>query len=134
MFFSALQKTISGMRSTHSEISLQAIEFWSTLCDVEIDIAEGLLAEEPLGFASTAVGDIIPVLYELLSQKEDDDDDEDWNVSMAAATCLSQFAMCVQDQVLHHGGILNYVQRDLTSANSKSRDCALLAFGNVILV
>jgi importin subunit beta-1 len=30
--------TVLGMRSSESNVALQAIEFWSTVCDEEIDI------------------------------------------------------------------------------------------------
>ena len=34
-----LQITVDAMRSEEDEISLQGIEFWSSLCDEEIDLS-----------------------------------------------------------------------------------------------
>jgi len=33
-----LQITIEAMKSEHDEIALQGIEFWSTVCDEEVDL------------------------------------------------------------------------------------------------
>ena len=77
--------------------------------------------------------DIVPVLYNLILQKEEDEDDETWNVPMAAATCLSQFSICVQNNILDTQ-ILEFIQRDLVSDNAKFRDCAVFAFGTLVHV
>lgn len=35
---SCLQLTVLGMRNSEEKIALQAIEFWSTVCDEEVEL------------------------------------------------------------------------------------------------
>ena len=47
-----IQLTLTGMKSQNEKVALQAIEFWSTVCDEEIDLmaeaaeVSGLLGSE----------------------------------------------------------------------------------------
>lgn len=69
--------TVHGMRSEDDRICLQAIEFWSTVCDEEILLAEEAddaleLGEQPrrhsYNFAKSALTNIIPTLLFLLTK------------------------------------------------------------------
>ena len=39
LLFPVLQITIDAMEHENDEIALQGIEFWSTVCDEEVDLA-----------------------------------------------------------------------------------------------
>ena len=39
MYIYVLQITMEGMKSDVDEVSLQGVEFWSTVCDEEVDLA-----------------------------------------------------------------------------------------------
>lgn len=119
------------MRHSNSQIALQAIEFWSTVCEIEIDIEMGDADDCPLfNFARTAMPEILPNLLQSLIKQEDDDDD-DWNVSMAAGTCLLLLAQAVGDAIIEESTDLwSFVEKNILSSDWKHREAAVMAFGN----
>ena len=73
------------MRSPEEKVALQAIEFWSTVCDeeIELNLEAAEAAEfneapdrESKNFAKIALSQILPVLLQLLTQQEEDAEDE----------------------------------------------------------
>ena len=133
--------TFQGMKSPEESVALQAIEFWSTVCDEEIElnaeIEEAIsLGEEPSSqlvhhyFARTYVPHLIPVLTDLLTKQEEYDDEDTWNVAMASATCLSLMASCVGDIVVDY--VLPFVQQHIQDPNWALREAAVMAFGSVL--
>lgn len=61
--------TVAGMKSDNEQVALQAVEFWSTVCEEELMLEEG----ESYGFAAGAMNELLPVLLWLLSKTEEDD-------------------------------------------------------------
>lgn len=83
------QLTVLGMNSEHSGVALQAVEFWSTVCDEELELQEEAneafeIGEQPervsFDFAKTAAPEILPVLLWMLTQQ----------VKVAFASCTNQ--------------------------------------------
>ncbi|KAM0683555.1 karyopherin Kap95 [Mitosporidium daphniae] len=139
--------TIEAMKVTRTAIALQAIEFWSTVCESEIDrlIERDSDPSTPVFyFAKAAAPLVLPTLLELLvkSKEEQDADEggegdngEDWTVSKAAATSLSLFAGCVQDELLSigNGAVFSFIERNIAKADDwAAREAALMAFGSIL--
>src|SRR5699024_7410601 len=91
--------------------ALQAVEFWSTICDVEIDMLDknedaadhGLPPPENCQkFIKGVVGHLIPVLIPTLTKQEEYEEDDTWNIAMAGGTCLALIANTVLDDVVPH--------------------------------
>lgn len=131
--------TINGMRSNEPRVNLQAIEFWSTVCEVEIDIMEEAAeaieyGEKPLHtcfyFAKTALSEIVPVLLWRLTQQEEDADEDEWNPAMAAGTCLTLLASCVQNDVV--GPVVQFVESHIRNQDWRFREAAVMAFGSIL--
>ncbi|CAO3657774.1 unnamed protein product [Umbelopsis ramanniana] len=131
--------TVVGMNNEETGVALQAIEFWSTVCDEEIELQ--LHAEEAAdageqphrishGFARSALPQILPVLLFLLTKQEEDEDEDEWNVSMAAATCLNLFAQCVGDSIV--GPIVPFVESNISNEDWRYREAAVMAFGSIL--
>ncbi|KAK6135323.1 hypothetical protein DH2020_030911 [Rehmannia glutinosa] len=89
--------TSKAVREDEEPVALQAIEFWSSICDEEIDILEeyggDFTADSDVPcyyFIKQALPALVPMLLEtLLKQEEDQDQDEGaWNLAMAGGTCL----------------------------------------------
>ena len=53
---------------------------------------------ESQNFAKTALPEILPVILSLLLKQDPDADEDEWNVSMAASTCLASLAQAVGDK------------------------------------
>jgi importin subunit beta-1 len=132
--------TLKAIKEDTEEAALQAVEFWSTVADVEIEIltrnedlqSRGLAPSAACqNFASGAVRFIAPVLMAALTKQEDDEDDEDaWNLAMASGTCLSLFAAAVQDEIVPI--VLPFVSENINHSDWHFREAATLAFGSIL--
>ncbi|KAG9295964.1 hypothetical protein G9A89_011816 [Geosiphon pyriformis] len=131
--------TVLGMKHDDERVALQAVEFWSTVCEEELDLAQEALEAAETGdqpdrlshnFAKAALPEILPVLLWLLTKQEEDADEDDWNVSMAAGTCLSLLAQCVEDAVV--APVIPFVENHIRSQEWRYREAAVMAFGSIL--
>ncbi|SCV73049.1 BQ2448_6974 [Microbotryum intermedium] len=131
--------TVLGMKHVDEQVALQAVEFWSTVCDEEIELA--LEAEEAAEygdqpergsshFARIALPEVLPVLLQLLLKQEEDATEDEWNVSMAAGTCLALLAQCVGDGIVPP--IIPFVEINIKNADWRKREAAVMAFGSIL--
>ena len=131
------QLTFQTIKSDEETVALQAIEFWSTLCEVEGDI---LVLEQEGGdhgrtcvhYVEAAVPHLIPLLTEMLTRQDEEVelDEEQWNVSMASATCISLITTTVQDKVVPV--IMPFVTQYIQSDNWRYREAAIMAFSSIL--
>lgn len=133
--------TLDAMRSDGDAISLQGIEFWSTVCDEELDLAIEAAEAMELGrppakvsrfYAKGALQFLAPLLLQTLPRGavDEDDDDDDWTPAKAAGVCLMLLATTCEDDVLPH--VLPFVNDNIVSADWRHRDAAVLAFGSIL--
>lgn len=132
--------TVEGMKSSDDRVACMAVEFWSTICEVELDIqinkAELLQANGNIddlvsyNFALIAIGEVLPVLLNLLTRQNEDFEDDDWTVSMAAAACLQLFAQDTTNYVVQP--TLQFVEANISSPNWRQREAAVMAFGSIL--
>ncbi|KAJ3338334.1 karyopherin beta [Gonapodya sp. JEL0774] len=131
--------TVMGMKHQNEKVALQAVEFWSTVCEEEIEIQSDaeeaeLSGDEPSrvskDFAGVAVKELVPVLLHLLTKKEEEDDEDEWNLPMASATCLSLLANCVRDVIVQP--VIPFVEQNITSQDWRYREAAVMAFGSIL--
>ncbi|KAG8934298.1 karyopherin beta [Tulasnella sp. 418] len=132
--------TVIGMKNPNDAVALQAIEFWSTVCEEEIELAiEAVEAAETYGeppereskfFAKTALPEILPVILDLLLRQEEDADEDEWNISMAAGTCLSLLSRAVQDVIVQP--VIPFIENNIKGADWHQREAAVMAFGSIL--
>ncbi|CAN6674382.1 importin subunit beta-1 [Trichomonascus vanleenenianus] len=134
--------TVNGMHSKDDMVSSMAVEFWSTVCEEEIDISlqDTELAEtggvppdwhrENFHFAQSALERILPTLLGLLTRQEEDYNDDDWSVAMAAGACLQLFAQNTGNFVVQP--TLDFVSKNIVSPNWQEREAAVMAFGSIL--
>eukprot|EP00804_Cyclotella_cryptica_P027312 CCRYP_019635-RA/>CCRYP_019635-RA protein AED:0.18 eAED:0.18 QI:0/-1/0/1/-1/0/1/0/692 len=137
------QLTFATIRNDEESVALQAIEFWSTLCEEEMELIE--LANECaemgrevppesvcVGYVKAALEHLCPLLTETL-MKQDEDlavDDDVWNLSMSGASCLTLVAATVLDDVVPV--IMPFVQQNIQSENWRNREAATMAFSSIL--
>jgi len=131
--------TLEAMKTDEDDVSRQAIEFWTTLCEEEIElIAEADEARE-LGsteettckfYIKGAMNYLIPVLLETMTKQEEDSEDDSWNAAMAAATCLSFIANTVGDLIVPE--VVPFVTQHINNENWHFREAAAMAFGSIL--
>lgn len=131
--------TVLGMKHEDERVSLQAVEFWSTVCDEEIEVGlenqDALdLGEKPerecFQFARVALPEVLPVLLQLLCRQDEDAEEDDWNIFKGAAMCLQLFAQCVEGAIVQP--VLPFIEQSLRSENWTERDAGVMAFGSIL--
>lgn len=87
---------------------------------------------ENLEFARKALPHLLPALLALLCHTEEEEDPDEWNPAMAAGTCLSLLAECVNNNIFDGGIVMGFVERHIGSPDWRNREAAVMAFGSVM--
>ncbi|KAK4802551.1 hypothetical protein SAY86_000754 [Trapa natans] len=131
--------TAKAVKEDEEPVALQAIEFWSSICDEEIDILEGYGADSSADsdipcfyFIKQALPVLVPMLLEtLLKQEEDQDQDEGaWNIAMAGGTCLGLVAQTVGDEIVPL--VMPFIEGNIARPDWRQREAATYAFGSIL--
>jgi len=135
-----LKLTLMILQKETGDVALQAIEFWSSICDEEIDIIHEIADAQENGrqpkrknfeFMAKALKELIPILLNVCLTKQSEQlDDDTWNIAMAAGTCLGLIAQATGDACVGH--VLPFVRNYLTSSEWRYREAATLAFGCIL--
>jgi len=115
----------------------QAIEFWTTVCDEEIERMDDArdAGTDPSkacsNYVKGAAPHLLPLMLEALCLQEEDAEDEDsWNMAMASATCISRIAQTIEDDVVAIA--TPFIQQHLVSDDWRRCEAASLAFGSIL--
>ncbi|OIS97619.1 PREDICTED: importin subunit beta-1-like [Nicotiana attenuata] len=130
--------TAKAVREDQESVALQAIEFWSSICDEEIELQDyevpysGDSSVQHSRFIEKALPTLVPMLLEtLLKQDEEQDQDDDiWNLAMAGGTCLGLVARTVGDAVVPL--VMPFVEANILKPDWRSREAATYAFGSIL--
>lgn len=131
--------TLEAMKSDNDQVALQGIEFWSNVCDEEIDLSIEQQEAKTAGqtpehvsrhYARGALQYLAPVLMEKLTKQEENDDDDDWNPSKSASVCLMLLATCCEDDIVPH--VLPFITENIKNPNWRFRDAALMVFSSIL--
>ena len=120
------------------DVQLQAIEFWSTLADVEIEMKEQAedqdkpedFVDPSKQYVAAAIVHLVPPLLNCLTKQSEDVDDETWNPAMAAGTCLSLLSQAAGDRIVPV--VLPFIQNNIASANWRQKEAATISFGCIL--
>ncbi|KAF2288482.1 hypothetical protein GH714_007841 [Hevea brasiliensis] len=134
------QLTSNAVKRDEETVALQAIEFWSSICDEEIELQEYMSTESgdsgPVHsqFIKKALSSLVPMLLETLLKQEEDQDQDDsiWNLSMAGGTCLGLVARTVGDDVVPL--VMPFVEANIVKPDWHCREAATFAFGSILEV
>lgn len=130
--------TSNAVKGDEEAVALQAIEFWSSICDEEIELQEyeshesGESGPPHSGFIEKALPHLVPLLLESMLKQEEDQDQDDtiWNISMAAGTCLGLVARTVGDAILPL--VMPFVESNIPKPDWRCREAATFAFGSIL--
>lgn len=131
--------TAKAVRTDEEPVALQAIEFWSSICDEEIEIQEeyggdfsGDSEVPHFHFIKQALPVLVPLLLETLTKQDEDQDQDEgaWNLAMAGGTCLGLVARTVEDDIVPL--VMPYVQENISKPDWRCREAATYAFGSII--
>nr|XP_023922462.1 importin subunit beta-1 [Quercus suber] len=130
--------TSNAVKGDEEAVALQAIEFWSSICDEEIELQEYENPEsgdsEPPNshFIEKALSSLVPMLLETLLKQEEDQDQDDsiWNLSMAGGTCLGLVARTVGDAIVPL--VMPFIEANISKPDWHCREAATYAFGSIL--
>ncbi|KER30117.1 hypothetical protein T265_13230, partial [Opisthorchis viverrini] len=131
--------TLDAMKDSIPEVALQGIEFWSTVCDEEIDLAIDAAecyekgqppAVSSMFYAKGALQFITPILMEILAHQDESMDDDEWNPSKAAGVCLMLLAQCCEDAIVDL--VIPFVKENIKKPDWRYRDAAVMSFGSIL--
>lgn len=131
--------TFKAIQNDQPEVGLQSMEFWSSMCDIEIELLEDAQYAELEGreiaftcknYVAKTLTTLIPILTETLKQQEEDQDEDSWNMSMAAATCLALVAQTVGDDCVDL--TMQFITQNIQSEEWRSKEAAIMAFGSIL--
>ncbi|KAL8129418.1 hypothetical protein V2J09_018573 [Rumex salicifolius] len=130
--------TANAIKADEEAVALQAIEFWSSICDEETELQEAIDAQSGQSdaphsrFIEKALVSLAPVLLETLlkQDEEQDQDDSIWNLSMAGGTCLGLVARTVGDAIVPL--VMPFVEANIVNPEWRCREAATYAFGSIL--
>lgn len=120
--------TVAAGKNDQEPVALQAIEFWSTVAEVEADLIEEEL--ECHNFVQAAITPLCLLLLELLTRQDEHADEGELNISNAAGTCLALVSRVAGNSVVNE--VMPFVSKYITSANWKEKEAATLAFSAIL--
>lgn len=138
---SLYELTDEAIRKDVEPVALQAIEFWSSIAEEEINLLEESETAQELGvtpertsknFVATALPYLTQPIFESLKKQEDDPlDDGSWNCATAAGACLELLSQAAPTQILSL--VMPFVRENINDlSNWRSREAAILSFGSVL--
>lgn len=69
-------------------------------------------------------------MLNLLLRQEEDAEEDEWNVSMAAATCLTLLAQTVTDAIV--AAVLHFIESHIKAQDWHQREAAVMTFGSIL--
>ncbi|KAG9510742.1 Importin subunit beta, partial [Fragariocoptes setiger] len=131
--------TLHAMRSDNDDVALQGIEFWSNVCDEEIQLAMMAAEAAETGspptrtskhYARGALQYLVSDLVEMLARQDEADDTEDWKPCKAAGVCLMLLANCCENAIVAQ--VIPFIEANIQSPDWRRRDAAVMAFGSIL--
>jgi len=123
------------------EVAKQAIEFWSTLCEVEMELIDEELEYQSRGmpiarpcmrYGNAAVEQLVPLLLQAMTKQDEDIDldGDQYALHVAASTCLTLLSQTVEDLVTPQ--VLPFVEQHIQNENWHFREAATMAFACIL--
>jgi importin subunit beta-1 len=66
----------------------------------------------------------------LLTRQDEDADEDEWNVSMAAATCISLLSQAVGDNIV--APVIPFIEANVKATDWHMREAAVMTFGSIL--
>jgi len=132
--------TFQAMQSkNHPDVRKFAIEFWSRLFMVELEINEEIRKAQELhmqpsrknaGYAQKSVDKVVPILNDMIKYRSDDIEDDDWTVDRAAASCLGYLSEAVGDDIL--ASVCSFIAENLVQNDWQCKNAATIVLGIIM--
>jgi importin subunit beta-1 len=85
---------------------------------------------ESQNFAKVALPEILPQLLVLMQKQDEDAEDDEWNVAMAAGTCVGLLATVVGNDIV--APTIPFIEQNIQAGDWHQRDAAVMVFGSIL--
>jgi importin subunit beta-1 len=72
----------------------------------------------------------LPQLLQLMQKQDEDAEDDEWNVAMAAGTCVGLLATVVGNDIVPL--TIPFIEQNIQAASWNARDAAVMVFGSIL--
>ncbi|EAN77715.1 importin beta-1 subunit, putative [Trypanosoma equiperdum] len=110
-------------------VALQAMLFWISICETELDMKE---SADPrcLFYAQKGASMLVNICLQTIVRQEEGQEEGDWNIAIAGGKLLQSLAMCIQDPVVDL--VMPFVYSNIEGATWREKEAAVLAFGCIL--
>ncbi|KAG2492867.1 hypothetical protein HYH03_008782 [Edaphochlamys debaryana] len=124
--------TTKAIKEDEDEVATQAIEFWSTVAEYELELFDDGKEDDCKNFIPAAADYLLPILLECLTKQDEDalEDEGTWNRAMAAGFCLKLLARICRDRVVPQ--VLPFITMNISNPDWHNREAATFAFGSIM--
>lgn len=139
-FMTNLYELSTATIKTDTEnVAKAAIEFWTSLCEVEQDLIDDEELSRNQGvqpqrhcmrYVSAALVHLAPILLETLTKQNENAGEDDFTLQMAGQLCLTSISQTVEDAVVPV--VMPFINQNITSADWRYKDAAILAFISIL--
>jgi len=133
------QLTTSTIKEDNEEVAKGAIEFWTSLCEVEQDLIDeaedlrqrGMPVKRPcMRYIDAAMIHLAPFLFDTLTKQAEDPDNDDFTLQMAGQLCLASISQTVEDKIVQV--VMPFVNSNIRDPSWRNRDAAIMAFISIL--
>ena len=137
------EMTTKCIREDEELVAKEGLEFWSTMCETEIEYIDDELEQTNQGlpvttpcqrYVQAATEHLAPLVLAAMAKQPDEvldpEAEEEFTISIAAATCLSLMASTVEDAITN--AVLPFVHQNIQNADWHFREAATMAFACIL--
>ena len=133
------QLTTNTIKQDNEEVAKAAIEFWTSLCEVEQDLIDeeaecrdrNIAITRPcMRYVDAAMQHLVPFLFETLTKQNEELDNDEFTLHMAGQLCLMSISQTVEDSIVPV--VMPFVSAQIQDANWRNRDAAVMAFISIL--
>ncbi|XP_034671046.1 importin subunit beta-like [Drosophila subobscura] len=124
--------TLDAMKANDDAVALQGIEFWSTICqkEIDLDMESQESIEQSMQYARQAMPYLMPVLIKRLTEKNEFEAEDASNPATASSVCIKLMARCCKNDIEPH--VLPFILANIESQNWELRHAAVMALASVL--
>lgn len=111
-------------------VALQAMLFWTAICDTEREMYENDNSAECLNYAQQGATELVDLCLKCLVRQEEGQTEDDWNISIAGGKLLQSLSLCLQNAIT--GLVMPFVYANVNSENWHQCEAALMSFGCIL--
>ncbi|KAG8341178.1 putative importin beta-1 subunit [Trypanosoma vivax] len=121
--------TTSAIFEDEESVALQAMLFWTSICETEIDMKEEQ-DSRCVDYAMKGASMLVDICLKALVRQEEDQEEGDWNISIAGGKLLQSVALCIGNPIIDL--VMPFIYSKIESSDWREKEAAAMAFGCIL--